>query len=386
MKVAIVHYWLVAMRGGERVVEALCELFPDADIFTHVYDPSAISETIRAHSVSTSFIQRLPGARRHYQKYLPLMPAALEGFDLTGYDLVISSESGPAKGVVVSPETVHVCYCHTPMRYVWHMYHFYTSKMSRPLRALSLPILHYLRLWDFSSAARVDHFVANSHTVRGRIRKYYRRDATVIPPPVDVDRFVATSRRESFYLVVGQLTRYKRVDIAIEAFNRLGKPLVVIGGGEEFRRLKKQAAGNVRLLGRQPSEVLRDHYERCRALVFPGEEDFGIVPIEAMAAGCPVIAYGKGGASETVIDGSTGILFPTQTAEALTAAVRRFEEVEHTFSSEAIARHASQFSRDHFRESIMKFLEKAVGSRLEGASLRVRARTALADGSGSATT
>ena len=358
MKVAIVHYWLVRMRGGEQVLEALCELFPQADIYTHVFDPEAVSETIRRHPVRTSFIQKLPGARRWYQKYLPLMPLALEQLDLRGYDLVISSESGPAKGVIAPPEATHICYCHTPMRYLWDMAHEYWDGAGFLTRLASPMLTHYLRIWDHASAARVDRFVAGSRFVAARIRKYYRREAAVIPPPVDTEAFGPAEQRDDFYLMVGQLVGYKRTDLAIEAFQRLDRRLVIIGDGTE--RLRAMTGPNVTLMGYQPSEVLRDHYARCRALIFPGKEDFGIVPVEAMAAGKPVIAYGRGGIRDSVVEGRTGVFFDRQTTDALVEAILRFESVEPHFVTEEILRHARQFDRKVFKERMERFIQESL--------------------------
>jgi glycosyltransferase involved in cell wall biosynthesis len=311
MRVAIVHYWLLNMRGGERVLEALCELYPDADIFTHVYAPERISETIRRHRVRTTLINKLPYAHRLYQSYLPLMPFALEQLDLRAYDLVISSESGPAKGVLTRQDALHICYCHTPMRYAWNMYQEYREGMSGLKRSAMSVLLHKIRQWDVTAAARVDYFVANSHNVARRIRKYYRRDAMVIPPPVDLDRFgvAAFTSADGFYLCIGQLIPYKQVGLAITAFNRLGRRLVVIGEGKQRDQLGKLAGSTITFLGRVDNTILRDYYARCRALVFTAEEDFGIVPLEAMAAGKAVIADGKGGALETVTPGGSAYSF-----------------------------------------------------------------------------
>lgn len=352
MKVAIVHYWLVNMRGGEHVVEALCELYPQADLYTHVLDAEVLSETLREHDITTTAVGRLPGAVRHYKKYLPFMPLALEQLDLREYDLVISSECGPAKGVLTTPRTLHVCYCHSPMRYVWDMYWDYLKQVPAPLRPLWRGLMHYLRRWDVTTAARVDHFFANSRYVAGRIRKHYRRDAEVIHPPVRTADFAPSREREDYYLVVGELADYKRADLAVDAFTRLGTPLVVIGKGEQLKSLRRRAGPNVRVLGRQPFGVIQEHYARCRALVFPGEEDFGIVPLEAMASGRPVIAFGRGGALETVVDGTTGLFFHEQSVEALVDAVRRYERLESTFDPEAIRRHAEAFDRNVFKEKV----------------------------------
>jgi glycosyltransferase involved in cell wall biosynthesis len=356
-KVALVHYWLVNMRGGERVLEALCELFPDADIFTHAYDPAAIAPVITRHKVTTSFIGKLPGAVRHYQKYLPLMPMALEELDLSAYDLVISSESGPAKGVITRPDALHVCYCHSPMRYAWDHYHLY-RRHAGLIRRLVMPLaMHRLRQWDVTSAARVDHFIANSSFVAQRIRKYYRREADVVFPPVDVARFAASLTPGEGYLLVGELVHYKRVDLAIAAFNAMEKPLTIVGDGEERTRLERSAGPTVTFKGRLPDAELQAAYAACRALIFPHEEDFGIVPVEAMAAGRPVIAYGRGGVRDSVIDGQTGLFFQEQTVPALIAAVEQFENETGRFDAGRIADHAAGFSRDIFKAKIVENLK-----------------------------
>ncbi len=349
MKVALVHYWLVSWRGGEKVLEALCRRFPDADIFTHVLDPEVIKGTsLENRRIHTTFINRLPFAKRLYQNYLPLMPLALEDLDLRGYDLVISSESGPAKGVIVQPDAVHICYCHSPMRYLWDMYHDYTDTSWAPKRWIMSYLIHRLRAWDRLAAMGVDVFVSNSEWVAKRIEKYYRREATVVHPPVDIASFSQSNETGDFYLMVGQLTRYKRTDIGISAFNKLGKNLVIIGEGEEMAHLRKTAGSNITFLGKQPFKVLQEHYAKCRALIFPGVEDFGIVPIEAMASGRPVIAYRKGGAMESIVDGETGVFFEEQTSGSLIAAVERFESRIDHFNSDAICAHAKKFSTEAF--------------------------------------
>lgn len=356
MKVALIHYWLVTMRGGENVLEELCRLYPQADIFTHVVNPDRISPTLKAHRINTSFIARLPGAVRHYQKYLPLMPLALEQLDLRGYDLVISSESGPAKGVITGEDTLHLCYCHTPMRYLWNMYQDYRESAGFPTRAVMAPAFHKLRQWDYASAARVDHFIANSTTVQRRIAKTYRRTSDVIHPPVAVESF-ARGQVEDFYLHVGQLVPYKRADIAVEAFNRTGKTLVIAGDGSEVARLKRMAKPNVRFVGPQSAADLRRLYASCRALIFPGEEDFGIVPVEAMASGRPVVGYNKGGIRDTVKDGVSGILYSDQGVEALIAALARFEREEERFVPAMIQAEAARFSGARFRAEMSTLIE-----------------------------
>jgi glycosyltransferase involved in cell wall biosynthesis len=357
MKVAIVHYWLVGMRGGEKVLEVLCRLYPQADIFTHVYDPAAVSDGLKAHRIQTTFINRLFRAPRSYKNYLPLMPIALEELDLRGYDLIISSESGPAKGIIPPPDAVHICYCHSPMRYIWNMYPEY-KKDAGALKRFIMPILtHYLRSWDVSSSARVDYFVANSGVVARRVEKYYRRHADVIYPPVDVRAFQALPAHEisDFYLLAGELVSYKRPDLAVKAFNLSGRKLVVIGGGEMLPELRRLAGPNVQVLGPQPFSELKSHYSRCKALIFPGEEDFGMVPVECMASGRPVVAYGKGGATETVVDGETGVFFHEQTSEALNAAIVRLDGLG--LKSEAIVAHAETFSTAKFEAAFSSFVE-----------------------------
>ncbi len=361
IKVAIVHYWLVGMRGGERVLEAICELYPQADLFTHVVDHDNISDTLKRHPIHTSFINKLPFAKKYYQTYLPLMPIALEQLDLTAYDLVISTESGPAKGVVTRPDAVHVCYCHTPMRYAWDMYHEYLNQQNMIKRTLMRPLLHYIRSWDYQSAARVDHFICNSNYVAQRVQKFYRRDSVVINPPVDTERFSlvdsAKEKKQDAYLLLGQLVRYKKADIAVDAFSQLGKKLIVIGVGEQLQELKKNAADNIEFLGWQQQEDIAMYLRTCRALVFPGIEDFGIVPLEAMASGTPVIAYGQGGALETVVDKKTGVLFYEQTAEGLARAVTEFEKIESKFLADALVAHAAGFATPKFKQKIKAFID-----------------------------
>lgn len=359
MKVALVHYWLVSMRGGERVLEELCRMFPDADIYTHVVDTRAISKTIARHRIRTTFIARLPFARRLYQKYLPLMPYALEALDLTDYDLIISTEAGPAKGIIAAPGAVHICYVHSPLRYIWDKYHTYRQRAGFLTRHLMLPLSHHLRIWDVTSAARVDWFMANSHFVAQRIEKYYRRNADIVFPPVAVDQFepVPDADLGDYYLLAGELVSYKRPDVAIEAFNRGSRKLIVIGDGAERKALERRAKGNIRFLGRVPFDQLRHHMARCRALVFPGEEDFGIVPVEVQASGRPVIAYAKGGALETVVDGETGILFDDCSAEGLVAALDRFEAsgLERDGSDRRLTQ-AQLFTEAAFRSGVEKVL------------------------------
>src|SRR4029077_5666228 len=348
MKVALIHYWLVGMRGGEKVLETLCEMYPGADIFPHVYVPEMVSDRIRQHRIIPTFINALPRAARMYKTYLPLMPLALEQLDLRGYDLIISSESGPSKGIIPPPDALHVCYCHTPMRYIWNMYHDYRGSAGRLTRLMMAPLTHYLRMWDVSSAARVDSFVANSATVARRVHRYYVADSVIIHPLVDTNAFsiAAASELGDYYLMAGELVSYKRPDLAVRAFNEMKLKLLVIGGGEMLDEIRRLAGPTVTVVGPQPFDVMKQHYARCRALVFPGEEDFGMVPVEAMASGRPVIAYGRGGATETIADGVSGVFFAEQTIEAVSSAVKRLAGLD--IDPARIVAHASQFGREQF--------------------------------------
>jgi glycosyltransferase involved in cell wall biosynthesis len=361
MKVAIVHYWLVNMRGGEKMLEALLELFPRADIYTHVYDPSAVSALINSHRVYTSSVNRLPFAKRLYQKYMPLMPGALKEFDLQDYDLIISSEAGPAKGVVPNPNAYHLCYCHSPMRYLWDMYHRYLGKSGPVTRFFMGRLIPSLRIWDITSANLVDRFITNSHYVAKRIRRYYRREAEVVYGPVPVERYTGRERKpEDFYLFFGQAVDYKRADIAIEACLASKRKLIVAGAGlakKDIRRYGK--SGLVEFPGRVSDEEAASLFSRARALLFPGIEDLGLVPIEANAAGCPVIAFRGGGALDTVKEGLTGIFFDEQNPESLIRALDEFEKIEASFlNREAFTEQAGQFSREAFQGRILRILEE----------------------------
>lgn len=363
MRVAIVHYWLLGMRGGERALEQICRLFPGAHLYTHVLDRAAISEALLAHPITTTRIARLPFARRLYQAYLGFMPAALEALDLSGYDLVISSESGPAKGVIPAPTARHICYCHSPMRYIWDQYNFYLSGLNPIKRAVFARLAHRLRIWDVTSAARVDQFAANSSFVAARIQRYYRREAEVIPPPVATTFFSSSPIRGDVYLFVSELVAYKRADIVVDAFRDLDRRVIIVGDGAELPALRRRAGRNVTFRGRVSNEELRALYGECRAVLFPGEEDFGIVPVEAMASGRPVIAYGRGGALDTVAPGKSGLLFGEQTPEALREAIARFEASARDFNPAAIAAHAERFSEARFREGFSGLVERVMGRR-----------------------
>ncbi len=355
-RVAIVHYWLLTMRGGERVVERILRQFPQADIFTHVYDPARLSGSLRAANVTTTFIDRLPMAKRFYQYYLPLMPMALEELDLSGYDLVISSEAGPSKGVITSPSSTHICYCHSPMRYLWDQYPGY-KQAANPVARLAMPYMyHRLRQWDVSSANRVDGFVANSRFIRDRIRKVWRRESEVIHPPVETDLFEPTTDVGNEFLWVGQMVPYKRPDIAVEAFNASGLPLLMVGQGQMLGALKAMAKPNVRFIDRLDFPTLRRTYAQARAFVMTAEEDFGIAPVEAMASGRPVIAYGRGGALDSVVEGRTGIFFDRQDAQSLQAAVERFADFEKHFEAIDCVAHARLFAPAEFDRKFAQFV------------------------------
>jgi glycosyltransferase involved in cell wall biosynthesis len=352
MRTAIVHYWLLNRRGGEKVVDALCRLLPDADLYTLFADPETFSSEIRRHRVTASFLNPL---RRHYRSLLPLMPLALESFDLRGYDLIVSSESGPAKGILAPATARHVCYCHTPMRYLWDLYPAYRNDYtsSKLKRALITPAANYLRLWDFASAARVDQFIANSRNVKTRIWKTYRREAEVIYPPVDVAAFYWKPAAD-YFLIVSELVPYKQIDTAVRAFARTGQRLVIVGGGPEYHRLKSlaalNAARNIEFTGRVPDDQLRGLYASCRAFLLPGEEDFGITPVEALASGKPVIALAKGGVLESVPVQSPlgGVLYDQAEETSLIKALQRFETIESQVNPNELQEHARQFSPEAF--------------------------------------
>jgi glycosyltransferase involved in cell wall biosynthesis len=373
MKVALIHDWLIYMRGAERVLEALCELYPEADLYTLFHIPGAVSPTIENRRITTSVIQRLPRIQTWYRRYLPLFPLAIEGLDLRDYDLVISSSHSAAKGVITAPATCHISYIHTPMLYVWEQFHQYFGEAVRPFGLKSL-LAHYLRMWDVLSAGRVDYLIANSRYTATRIWKRYRREAAVIHPPVNVERYNPSAQTDAYFLLVSALVPRKRIDLAIAAFNLLGLPLRIVGRGwtGEEKRLKALAHPNVEFLGWRSDRELAELYSRCRALVFPGEEDFGIVPLEAMASGRPVIAYGRGGVLDTVLplnaDGvgvecsrgsapPTGVFFYQQTVEALVQGIRFFEAHEGAFDPDCTRAHSLRFGKEAFKGRIKQFID-----------------------------
>lgn len=360
-KVAIVHYWLVTMRGGEKVLEELCKLFPEADIYTNVYNPDKISETIKKHKIYTTKVNSFPMAKKLYQKYMPFMPKALMELDLTGYDLVISSESGPAKGVCPAPDAFHICYCHTPMRYLWDMYHEYFRKSKAVVRFFMKKMIPGLRQWDVSSSNLVDHFIANSHFVEKRINRYYNRKATVVYPPCDIKKFSDVERNpQDYYLFFGQLVGYKRADLAIEACIKSGRKLVVIGDGKSKDARTYAKSGLITFTGRVSDEKIKEYLAGAKALIFPGIEDFGIIPVEANAAGCPVLAYRKGGARDSILENKTGLFFEEQTVESVIDCMERFEKIEKDFTDRTVyEKHVEQFSLEAFQKGFMKVIEEA---------------------------
>ncbi len=370
MRIALVHDWLTGMRGGEKVLEVLCAIFPRADLYTLLHARGSVSPRIEDRTIFTSFLQNAPGIEKYYRYYLPLMPMAIESFDFSRYDLVISSSHCVAKGVRSPRKTPHICYCHTPMRYIWHMYDAYFGGKDKIFsKKLYMPMIRaYLQSWDVKSSRRVSYFIANSKNVQKRIKECYNREAYVIYPPVDTEKFAISGELGDFYLIVSALVSYKRVDLAIEAFNKLKLPLKVIGSGPEEKRLKKIALPNIEFLGWQPDEKLAEYYSRCRAVIFAGEEDAGIVPLEAMSSGRPVIAYAKGGVVETVIPAqdarepayATGVFFNKQTSEDMIEAVYRFQKLKDIFDPFMIRRRALLFDKKNFTDNLKRFIEEKI--------------------------
>ncbi|MFA5184596.1 MAG: glycosyltransferase [Patescibacteria group bacterium] len=366
MKVALIHDHLAQDGGAEKVLKVLAEMFPDAPIYTLLYEPENVAKNFADRHIETSIIQKLPGGIRHYKWYLYFMPLAVEFFDLRPYDLVISDASAFSKGVITAPGTTHICYCHTPTRYLWSDAHEYLNELpyNKWLKKVISLVLGRLRLWDYSAAQRVDYFIANSRTVAGRIRKYYRREAAVIYPPVETDKFFISDLSQPapgapYFLAGCRLAPYKRIDIVIDAFQKLGADyrLKIFGDGVDLPRLRNLAVGsaNIEFLGRVSEEEKARLFSGAQAFINPQEEDFGITVIESMASGRPVIAYQKGGATETVIAGQTGIFFTEQTSESLRAAIQSFRPAD--FDPVAIRRHAEQYSVDNFKQRLRDFID-----------------------------
>lgn len=356
------------MRGGEKVLEVLCELFPSATLFTLLHNEGSVSPIIENLPIKTSFLQHLPFKQNKYRYYLPLFPVAIESFDLRAFDFVFSTSHAVAKGAIAGPKALHLCYCHTPMRYVWEQYDEYFGKERAGIatRTAMRLIAPRIRAWDVKTSSRVHSFIANSDNVARRIQAYYGRTAEVIHAPVDTRQFPLSMHDEGYFLMVTALVPYKRVDLAIEAFRTLGRKLVIVGNGPEEGKLKRIAGPDVKFLGWQSDAELAKLYAGCKALIFPGVEDFGIVPLEAMSCGKPVVAYGVGGALETVVDGRTGVFFSEQTSQALLEAVKKMEHIR--FDAKAIRKHAQKFDRSVFKERIRSHVE----NRLQEYSSQVR--------------
>lgn len=370
VRVAIIHDWLTFLAGSERVLEQILAIWPQADLFTLVdFMDKGSRGFVDGRKITTSFLQKMPRARKSYRSYLPLMPLAIEQFDLSSYDLIVSSSHAVAKGVITAPHQLHVSYVHSPIRYAWDLQHQYLTEagLDGGLKSgIARLILHYIRLWDSRTANSVDTFVANSRFISRRIEKIYRRRSTVIYPPVDTDKFLLRTDKEDFYLTASRLVPYKKISLIVEAFARMpDKKLVVIGDGTEMEKVRALAGANVTILGYQPFDVLNDYMQRARAFVFAAEEDFGIVPVEAQACGTPVIAYGRGGALETVVglnqdEPPTGVFFYQQTTTAIAAAVEIFENNQHEFSPLVCRENALRFSPERFREEFKALVEAEV--------------------------
>lgn len=362
MKVAIIHDWLTEMGGAEKVFRAIYDLYPDADIFTLVCNEELLSKlSIPKSKVTTSFIAQLPFAKTKYRNYLPLFSNAIESFDLSSYDLIISSSYSVAKGVLVHAGQTHICYCHSPVRYAWDLYHQYLreSDLTKGLKATLVKyVLHKLRIWDVISANRVDYFISNSNYIARRINKVYRREATTIYPNVDVSAFVLETNKEDYYFTCSRLVPYKKIDLIVKAFGLMPqKKLIVIGDGPDMNKIRSVASSNVELLGFQSFEVLLAKMQKAKAFVFAAEEDFGIAPVEAQACGTPVIAFGKGGSLETVIDGETGVLYYEQTEASIIEAIERFENLAMSFSPLIIRANADRFSTERFKNEFSQFVK-----------------------------
>ena len=363
VKVAIVHEWLSTYAGSERVIEQLLTIYPEVAVHAVVeFLAEADRQFLGGREVKTSFIQKLPLAKKYFRHYLPLMPSAVEQFDLRGYDVIVSSNHAVAKGVIVGPDQLHVSYVHSPIRYAWDLQHQYLAeaKLTKGLKGLATrAMLHYLRLWDQAAAARVGVFVANSRYIGRRILNTYRREAEVVYPPVDVDAFELREKKDDFYLAASRMVPYKRMPLIVEAFNAMpDKKLVMVGDGTELAKVKALAGPNVTVMGYQKFAVLKDLMRRARAFVFAAEEDFGITPVEAMACGTPVIAFGRGGATESVVDSATGLFFQEQTADSIREAVDRFESERGRFDPHAIRQHAEFFRPERFREEMAALVDR----------------------------
>lgn len=358
-KIAIVHDWLVAYAGADRVIDQLHTLFPDAPIYTLVFNAKAFPERFQHYDIRTTWFQKIPFATKLYKNMFTLMPSAFEQLDLTEYDIVISSCTSCSKGVITRPDAVHICYCNTPTRYIWNFYHEYLRNSGWLKRKIMPGMIRKMRLWDYVAAQRVDWFIGNSTAVAQRIKKYYRRDAEIIYPGVRMNT-LPLSYPEDYYLMVGRFTHYKRFDIGIEACTRLRKKLVVVGTGEEEKKLRAIAGPNVIFKGYLQDNEIRELYTKAKAFLFPGEEDFGITPVEAQSGGCPVLAYRRGGVMDTIIDGQTGLFFDVQDADSLCDCIQRFETSGVSYSRAEISHHAESFSEGVFAQKIVDYITEKV--------------------------
>ncbi|ABB44977.1 Glycosyl transferase, group 1 [Sulfurimonas denitrificans DSM 1251] len=361
MKIAIVHDWLVTNAGAEKVLRAIVDIYPDADIFSLVdfLNDKDRADVLNNKFAKSSFIQKLPFAKKHFRNYLPLFPRAIESFDLSEYDLIISSSWAVAKGVKKRKNQVHISYCYTPIRYAWDLYDEYTSNLKQPKKFLVQQTLRYIKQWDIQTLRRVDFFIADSKFVQNRIKKTYDRDSVVIYPPVDTDKFTLKEKKDDFYFTASRLVSYKKTKLIVEAFNKMpNRALIVIGSGEEYDSIKAIAKDNITLLGYQEDEILIKHMQRAKAFVYAAIEDFGIVPIEAMSCGTPVIALNDGGTAETVIDGITGVHFEKQTPEDIIKAVNLFESLQ--LDSKKISHHVKTYSTDRFKDELRTFVNSKV--------------------------
>lgn len=361
MKVALVHDWLVNYGGAERVLEAFLEIFPDAHIYTLVYDEKNMSSIFKKEKIHTSFIHKLPFSSKIYTKLLPLMPYAIEELDFSNFDLVISSSSCCAKGIITPPNVPHISYIHSPMRYSWDLYHDYKKNSNLFTKIFMSLFMKNLRIWDYTSSQRINKVISNSNYIKKRIQKYWNIDSQTIYPPVNISNLSPNGKKsEDFYIVFSRFVKYKRIDLAIEACKQLNKNLIVIGDGEERESLKKLAfsnnlnSNNITFTGRISDSEVRDYLQRCRALIFCAEEDFGIIPLEAQGCGRPVIAFGKGGALETIIENETGIFFKEQNVSSLIEAIEKFEKL--TFNTETIVNNATKFSKERFKKEILSLV------------------------------
>lgn len=364
MKTALIHDWLVTLGGAEKVLESIYEIYP-SPIFTLVKnDRNLIGTIFEKANIKTSFIQKLPKAKTFYRNYLLFFPLAIEQFDLSEYDIIISSSHAVAKGVLTNSNQLHICYCHTPIRYAWDLYHKYLNEtgFSKGLKGfLTKFILHYIRIWDLTTVNRVDYFIANSKYVAKRIAKIYRRQATVIYPPVDIDKFEVFTKKENFFVTASRIVPYKKIDLIVEAFSQIpDKKLIVIGDGPDLKKIKRKAGKNIEFLGYQPFNNLKYYLQRAKAFIFAAEEDFGILPVEAQACGTPVIAYGRGGVTETVIENKTGLFFKEQSVESLINTIKHFEKVEDRFDPLEIRKNAERFNKERFKKEFKSFVDKKI--------------------------